>query len=106
MLRVYSRRWKIRTRIPQSNDFPLRPDSVFGLKTASLTEVQRQTDQAYRQAIESLRRNPDTGFDRLEDIGAVREVAATDRARVVAAAYMDARTTSIPGPLRATHNGF
>ena len=67
-------------------------ESESRLKTASLTEVQRQTDQAYRQAIESLRRNPETGFDRLEDIGAVREVAATDRAQVVADVYMQART--------------
>jgi len=66
-------------------------ESESRLKMASLTEVQRQTDQVYRKAIESLRRNPETGFDRLDQIGAVREVAGAERAQVVAAAYMEAR---------------
>jgi AAA domain len=67
-------------------------ESESRLKMASLTEVQRQTDQAYRQAIESLRRNPNTGFDRLDQIGAVQEVAAAERAEVVALAYLESRT--------------
>jgi hypothetical protein len=66
-------------------------ESESRLKMAWLTEVQRQTNQAYRKAIESLRRNPDTGFDRLDQIGAVQEVAGAERAQVVAAAYMEAR---------------
>jgi ATP-dependent exoDNAse (exonuclease V) alpha subunit len=67
-------------------------ESESRLKMASLAEVQRQTDQAYRQAIESLRRNPNIGFDRLDQIGAVQEVAAAERAEVVALAYLESRT--------------
>jgi len=61
------------------------------LKSVSLLEVQRQTDRPYRQAIEELRRNPEKGFERLEQIGAVREIASTDRAEVVAAAYTESQ---------------
>ena len=43
------------------------------LKSVSLSEVQRQTAQGYREAIQELRRDPERGFDKLEQIGAVRE---------------------------------
>ena len=58
------------------------------LKGVSLTQVQRQTKVSYRQAIEEFRRNPERGFAKLEEIGAVREVAAIDRAQTVAEAYL------------------
>ena len=57
------------------------------LKSASLMQVQRQTKKEYREAIQELRRNPERGFERLEAIGAVREVAWLDRAEAVAQAF-------------------
>jgi conjugative relaxase-like TrwC/TraI family protein len=62
------------------------------LKSTSLTQVQRQTTQDYREAIQELRRNPDRGFEKLEQIGAVREVAGQERARTVAAVWREARS--------------
>jgi conjugative relaxase-like TrwC/TraI family protein len=61
------------------------------LKSVSLVQVQRQTDQGYRAAIEELRRDPERGFDRLEEIGAVRTVGWDERAATVAKAWRSAR---------------
>jgi conjugative relaxase-like TrwC/TraI family protein len=61
------------------------------LKSISLTHVQRQISRDYREAIQELRRNPERGFERLEAIGAVREVAWDERADAVAKAYTDAK---------------
>src|SRR5437773_2236289 len=60
------------------------------LKSTVLTEVQRQTVKEYREAIKELRRNPERGFEKLDAIGAVREVAWLDRAQAVARAFVDA----------------
>jgi len=57
----------------------------------SLREVQRQTDRSYRAAIENLRRDPESGFQQLESIGAVREVGWNDRATEVAEAWLQAQ---------------
>jgi conjugative relaxase-like TrwC/TraI family protein len=61
------------------------------LKSTSLTQVQRQSNLSYREAIELLRRTPALGFQKLEDIGAVCEVPLTDRAKKVEQAYHQAR---------------
>jgi conjugative relaxase-like TrwC/TraI family protein len=61
------------------------------LKSVSLSEVQRQTAHGYRDAIQELRRDPERGFDRLEQIGAVREVPWSDRAQAVQQAYSEAQ---------------
>ena len=61
------------------------------LKSVSLSEVQRQTALGYRDAIEELRRDPERGFDKLEEIGAVREVLWSDRAQAVQQAYSEAQ---------------
>ena len=61
------------------------------LKSTSLTQVQRQTNLSYRQAIEELRRTPASGFQKLEEIGAVRLVPLAERARTVEEAYCQAR---------------
>src|SRR5208283_205762 len=61
------------------------------LKSVSLSEVQRQTAQGYREAIQELRRDPERGFDKLEQIGALREVPWTDRAQAVQQAYSEAQ---------------
>ena len=62
-----------------------------GLRSVSLTQVQRQTSAAYRQAIEALREHPAHGFTQLEQMGAVREVAWADRSRSVAEAWREAQ---------------
>jgi len=61
------------------------------LKSVSLSEVQRQTAQGYREAIQELRRDPERGFDKLEQIGAVREVPWPERTQVVQQAYSEAQ---------------
>ena len=57
------------------------------LKSCSLTQVQRQTAAQYREAIQELRRSPERGFLKLEQIGAIREVAWRDKAKAVQQAY-------------------
>jgi conjugative relaxase-like TrwC/TraI family protein len=57
------------------------------LKTVALAQVQRQTRNDYRDAIEELRRNPERGFAKLTAMGAVREVALSDPAAAIADAY-------------------
>jgi ATP-dependent exoDNAse (exonuclease V) alpha subunit len=64
------------------------------LKSVSLSEVQRQTAQGYRDAIQELRRDPERGFDKLEQIGAVREVSWSDRAQAVQQAYSEAQANA------------
>ena len=66
-------------------------DRESGLKSVSLTQVQRQTSEVYREAIETLRENPARGFEQLEQMGAVREVAWADRSRSVAEAWREAQ---------------
>lgn len=57
------------------------------MKSASLTEIQRQTRKDYREAIEELRTNPEKGFVKLDAIGGVMEVAWHERSQKVAEAY-------------------
>ena len=60
------------------------------LKSIALTQVQRQTQLDYRDAIQELRRDPERGFEKLDAMGAVREVAPADRAKEVAQEYSTA----------------
>jgi conjugative relaxase-like TrwC/TraI family protein len=61
-----------------------------GLRGVSLTQVQRQTSETYRHAIEMLREHPARGFEQLVAMGAIREVAWQDRSRSVAEAWAQA----------------
>jgi len=61
-----------------------------GLKSVSLTGVQRQAVASYREAIQELRCDPARGFDKLGAMGAIHEVASPDRAHVVQLAYFEA----------------
>jgi conjugative relaxase-like TrwC/TraI family protein len=63
-----------------------------GLNSISLTGVQRQSVESYREAIKELRHDPERGFDRLEAMGAIREVAWLDRAHAVQQAYFEAKS--------------
>jgi AAA domain/TrwC relaxase len=54
------------------------------LKSVSLTEVQRQTNSLYRQAVKTMRHSPEEGFAQLEKLGVIREVSIFDRGQIVA----------------------
>jgi ATP-dependent exoDNAse (exonuclease V) alpha subunit len=64
------------------------------MKSVSLTAVQRQTQAQYRDAIQTLRHSPEQGFEKLEQLGAVREVPYLERAQAVASAYQALTTDS------------
>jgi conjugative relaxase-like TrwC/TraI family protein len=57
------------------------------MKSVSLMAVQRQTQAQYRDAIQTMRNLPEQGFEKLEQLGAVREVPYLERAQAVASAY-------------------
>lgn len=59
------------------------------MKSVSLTGVLRQTHAQYRDAIQTLRQAPEQGFEKLERLGAVREVPFVERSRAVADLYRD-----------------
>ena len=54
------------------------------LKSVSLTEVQRQTNSLYREAVKTMRHSPEEGFAQLEKLGAIREVPIFERGQMVA----------------------
>ena len=62
-----------------------------GLKSVSLTEVQRQTNSVYREAVKTMRHSPEEGFAQLEKLGAVREVPVFDRGQIVAELHREFR---------------
>ena len=62
-----------------------------GLKSVSLTGVQRQTNAAYREAVKTMRHSPEEGFAKLEDLGAIREVHIFDRSQAVAELHREFR---------------
>jgi conjugative relaxase-like TrwC/TraI family protein len=62
------------------------------LKSVSLTGVQRQNNVQYRDAIQTLRDSPERGFEKLEEMGAVREVPGAEHARAVADLYREMTT--------------
>ena len=75
------------------------------LKSIGLTQVQRQTRLDYRDAIQELRRDPERGFEKLDAMGAVREVTHADRAQEVARQYSAALETQASVlVVCATHN--
>ena len=61
------------------------------LKDAALIQVQRQTIADYREAIKELRRDPERGFEKLVEIGAVHEIAWADRASTVARTWAESK---------------
>jgi conjugative relaxase-like TrwC/TraI family protein len=63
------------------------------LKSIGLTQVQRQTQLNYRDAVQELRRDPERGFEKLDARGAVCEVTHADRAQEVARQYSAALET-------------
>ncbi len=59
------------------------------MTSISLTGIQRQSKPEYREAIETFRQSPDQGFAKLQDLGALREVPYTERAKAVADVYRE-----------------
>ncbi|GAC1699883.1 MAG: MobF family relaxase [Candidatus Acidiferrum sp.] len=57
------------------------------IKSTSLTRVQRQAIEQYRDAVQVLRHNPARGYDQLEAMGAIQHVPEQDRAAEVCRAY-------------------
>src|SRR6266496_1852360 len=62
-----------------------------GLKSVSLTEVQRQTNSLYREAVKTMRHSPEEGFAQLEKLGAIREVPIFERGQMVAELHREFR---------------
>jgi ATP-dependent exoDNAse (exonuclease V) alpha subunit len=62
------------------------------MKSVSLTRVQRQTQAEYRDAIQTLRQAPEQGFQKFEQLGAIREVPYLERPQAVASAYRELTT--------------
>jgi conjugative relaxase-like TrwC/TraI family protein len=60
------------------------------MRGVSVREVQRQTNPELKAAVEALRSHPAEGFDRLEKMGAIREVHWRERAIEVSKAYREA----------------
>jgi ATP-dependent exoDNAse (exonuclease V) alpha subunit len=61
------------------------------LKSVSFTEVQRQTNSLYREAVKTIRHSPEEGFAQLEKLGAIREVSIFDRGQIVADLHREFR---------------
>ena len=66
-------------------------EAESGLKGTALIQVQRQTIADYREAIKELRRDPERGFEKLVEIGAVHESAWADRASTVARTWAESQ---------------
>jgi hypothetical protein len=66
-------------------------ETESGLKSISLTGVQRQTNPDYREAIKIMRSSPEEGFGKLEELGAIREVHVFDRSQAVADLHREFR---------------
>jgi conjugative relaxase-like TrwC/TraI family protein len=66
-------------------------ETESGLKSISLTGVQRQTNPDYREAIKMMRSSPEEGFGKLEELGAIREVHIFDRSQAVADLHREFR---------------
>ena len=65
------------------------------LKSVALSQVQRQIDADYREAIQELRRSPEGGFEKLDRIGAIHQVAWADRPSTVAKAYAESASRNV-----------
>jgi len=64
-----------------------------GLKPAELTEIRRQKDAQYRDAVREFSNdNPQGGFEKLDQMGAIKELSEQERYREIAKDYADAIT--------------
>jgi len=80
-----------------------------GVRLAKLTQVRRQTDAAYRKAVESISQGSgkaaQKGFDALDDMGCVIEASGDARHRMLVSDYLkaadDGKTALIIAPTHA-----
>jgi ATP-dependent exoDNAse (exonuclease V) alpha subunit len=79
----------------EASDAPRILEQESRMKSVSLMAVQRQTQAQYRDAIQTLRHSPGQGFEKLEQLGAVREVPYLERAQAVASAYRALTSDSV-----------
>jgi len=82
--------WQVRS--VEASDALRVLEKESNLRSISLTQVQRQSVSEYRQAMQELRHDPESGFDRLNEMKAIREVPFQDRAQAIEQAYKDARS--------------
>jgi conjugative relaxase-like TrwC/TraI family protein len=67
-------------------------ETQAGIKTAEVTEIQRQRDH-YKSAVKALSEGrTEEGFDRLDELGWIRELPDEKRHRQLAVDYVDATT--------------
>ena len=76
------------------------------LKPAELTEIRRQKDEQYREAVREFSRdNPHGGFEKLDQMGAIKEAGEEERCRQLATDYADAvarrKTALVVSPTHA-----
>lgn len=68
-------------------------ENEAGLKPAELTRIYRQSNREYREAVELIsggdRRGIAAGFDKLDEMGAIREVKSDERYAHLARAYLE-----------------
>jgi hypothetical protein len=72
-----------------------------GLRPARITEVMRQRGE-YRKVVELARDDPQAGFDRLCELGWVREVSTGERYQRLAADYVEATRPAKAGSKEVT----
>lgn len=81
-------------------------ETYAGLKPAELTEIRRQKDAQYRDAVREFSNdNPKGGFEKLDQMGAIKELSEQERYREIAKDYADAitrrKTTLVVSPTHA-----
>lgn len=66
-------------------------NTVGGIRTAEVSKIHRQKNGVYKSAVEDLSKGQTReGFDKLDGIGAIREVEAAKVTETLVADYMDA----------------
>jgi conjugative relaxase-like TrwC/TraI family protein len=80
-------------------------ETEAGVTTAEVKEIQRQRDR-YKKAMEALSEGKtEEGFDRLDELGWIKEIPDADRYRQLAADYVDAvahgKTALVVSPTHA-----
>ena len=81
-------------------------ETYAGLKAAELTEIRRQRDAQYRDAVREFSNdNPQGGFEKLDEMGAIKEMSEQERYREIAQDYADAiirrKTALVVSPTHA-----
>ena len=81
-------------------------ETYAGLKAAQLTEIRRQKSEQYREAVRDLAKgDAGRGFEKLDQMGAIKELPEDERYKQLAKDYADAvsrrKTTLVVSPTHA-----